>query len=168
MPQALWINRKFDFPTKGNILPAIIERLEGTPLRLAAKVQDLPAEVLLQKPGGRWSLKEHIGHLSDLEPLWMGRLEEILSGVGTMRPADMSNQKTNEARHNEWPIATLLHDFNAARQKMVLRLRGLPEPAAFSTALHPRLQKPMRVMDLFQFVAEHDDHHLARMTELLQ
>jgi len=34
------------------------------------------------------------------------------------------------------------------------------------TALHPRLQQPMRVLDMAFFTAEHDDHHLARMTEL--
>ena len=34
------------------------------------------------------------------------------------------------------------------------------------TALHPRLNQPMRVVDMAFFTAEHDDHHLARMTEL--
>jgi hypothetical protein len=34
------------------------------------------------------------------------------------------------------------------------------------SALHPRLKTPMRIIDLFLFVAEHDDHHLARITEL--
>jgi hypothetical protein len=32
--------------------------------------------------------------------------------------------------------------------------------------VHPRLQQPMRVVDMAFFVAEHDDHHLARMTQL--
>ena len=36
----------------------------------------------------------------------------------------------------------------------------------FRTALHPRLETPMRMMDLFYFVAEHDDHHLARITAI--
>ncbi|MCK4414213.1 MAG: hypothetical protein KAY32_11760 [Candidatus Eisenbacteria sp.] len=36
------------------------------------------------------------------------------------------------------------------------------------TAIHPRLNQPMRVLDLMIFAAEHDDHHLVRITELLQ
>jgi hypothetical protein len=36
------------------------------------------------------------------------------------------------------------------------------------TGLHPRLNQPMRVIDLILFIAEHDDHHLARITELKQ
>jgi len=32
---------------------------------------------------------------------------------------------------------------------------------------HPRLKTPMRLVDHLYFVAEHDDHHLARIWELL-
>jgi hypothetical protein len=32
--------------------------------------------------------------------------------------------------------------------------------------LRPRLQQPMRLVDRLYFVAEHDDHHLARIWEL--
>jgi hypothetical protein len=48
-------------------------------------------------------------------------------------------------------------------------LRGSParEPHRLSaSAVHPRLQQPMRLVDMLYFVAEHDDHHLARMTAL--
>jgi hypothetical protein len=43
------------------------------------------------------------------------------------------------------------------------------DPAAFSrTALHPRLGTPMRLLDHVLFIAEHDDHHLARISWLLR
>jgi hypothetical protein len=35
------------------------------------------------------------------------------------------------------------------------------------TSLHPRLKVPMNVIDLAYFVAEHDDYHLVRISELL-
>jgi hypothetical protein len=34
------------------------------------------------------------------------------------------------------------------------------------SSLHPRLMKPMKIIDLAFFVAEHDDHHLAQITFL--
>jgi hypothetical protein len=34
------------------------------------------------------------------------------------------------------------------------------------TALHPRLNVRIRVIDLVFFIAEHDDHHLAQISEL--
>jgi hypothetical protein len=33
--------------------------------------------------------------------------------------------------------------------------------------LHPRLKQPMRLVDHLYFVAEHDDHHLARIWEMI-
>jgi hypothetical protein len=33
--------------------------------------------------------------------------------------------------------------------------------------MHPRLKQPMRLVDHLFFVAEHDDHHLALIRELL-
>jgi hypothetical protein len=34
--------------------------------------------------------------------------------------------------------------------------------------LHPRLKQPMRLVDHLYFVAEHDDHHLARIWEMIE
>ncbi|MBE3135108.1 MAG: DinB family protein, partial [Acidobacteria bacterium] len=34
--------------------------------------------------------------------------------------------------------------------------------------LHPRLNQRIRLLDLMVFAAEHDDHHLARLSELLR
>jgi hypothetical protein len=36
------------------------------------------------------------------------------------------------------------------------------------TIPHPRLKTPMRLVDHLYFAAEHDDHHLARIWELVE
>jgi hypothetical protein len=55
----------------------------------------------------------------------------------------------------------VLAAFRQARAAFVGRLEPLSHDALGRTALHPRLQQPMTVVDLAFFVAEHDDHHLA-------
>jgi hypothetical protein len=50
----------------------------------------------------------------------------------------------------------------------VRRLEAFSEGGAAVTALHPRLRVTMNVVDLAYFVSEHDDYHLARITELLR
>jgi hypothetical protein len=50
----------------------------------------------------------------------------------------------------------------------VRRLDGYDAAFVERTALHPRLNLPMRVIDLIYFIAEHDDHHLARITDLMR
>lgn len=164
--QVKWFDRTFDFPTRDNIMPSVIERLEGTPIRLREKMKGIDPSLYNKKPDGRWSILEQTGHLADLEPLWQGRLDDILNGEKELRPVDLSNRKTTEADHNSKTLAELLDNFDALRQLTLARLRNLREEDVFRSSLHPRLKTPMRTMDLFTFVAEHDDHHLATITEL--
>lgn len=168
MKQTKWFERSFNFDTKQNIFPSIIERLAGTPARLAEKFQSIPAEILTLRSNGAWTIKENLGHLTDLEPLWQGRLEDIINGKTELRPTDLQNTKTTLANHNAVAIEQLLSEFRQIRKRTIGMLEQLSEEQIFMSALHPRLKTPMRTMDLFLFVAEHDDHHLARITELLK
>jgi len=166
MKQTKWFDRKFDFSKAENIFPSLLERLAGTPARLEEKLKTIPSAILEKKPDNTWSIKENIGHLTDLEPLWQGRLEDIKNGEKELRPTDLANRKTDEANHNSKPIEQLLNEFREIRNKTLLMLQDIDEETIFKSALHPRLKTPMRTMDLFLFVAEHDDHHLARITEI--
>ncbi len=166
MEQVKWFERKFDFSHKDNIFPSIIERLQGTPVRLEYKINQIPLENLTLKPDGKWSIKENIGHLIDLESIWQGRLEDILNGEGFLRAADLENKKTDLADHNKTEIGQLLSAFSDIRNETLKHLVILNESEIYKYALHPRLKTPMRIMDLFLFVAEHDDHHLASITKI--
>ncbi len=166
MKQINWFERKFDFTFQQNIFPSIIERLEGTSIRLESKVKHISPQLFAIKPEGKWSIKEHIGHLIDLEPLWQGRLLDILENKAFLRTTDLSNQKTDLAQHNKSEIGELLSLFAAMRNETIKQLRELSEDDIYQTALHPRLKQPMRTMDLFLFVAAHDDHHLVKITEI--
>ncbi len=166
MEQIRWFDRKFDFSFQQNIFPSIFERLSGTYVRLTSKIEGISPELLEIKPNETWSIKENIGHLCDLEPLWQGRLEDIIHGEKYLRPTDLENKKTDFAQHNKTSIEDLLMQFREVREETLQQLSKLEEADVFKSALHPRLEQPMRTMDLFLFVAEHDDHHLARITEI--
>ena len=166
MKQIKWFDRKFEFSFGQNIFPSIIERLQGTPIRLTDKVSKIPDEYFNVKLENTWSIKENVGHLIDLEPLWQGRLQDILDGEKELRPTDLLNTKTDSANHNDKEINDLIQEFTRLRNETVVNLEALNEVEVYKFALHPRLKKPMRTMDLFLFVAEHDDHHLARITEI--
>lgn len=167
MPGKLrWFEREFDFDFPAARYPDIIERLRGTPVRIEEMIGSFPTEILTQRLDGTWSIQENVGHLLDLEPLWFGRLEDILAGTEAMREADLTNRATHEADHNAASMAGLMESFRVQRQAFVTRLDQL-DPQAFSrAAIHPRLGQPMRLVDLCLFTADHDDYHLARMTEL--
>ncbi len=168
MRQVNWFDRKFEFASNQNIMPSIIERLEGTPIRVKEKLRQIDPSLYKLKPDGKWSILEHVGHLADLEPLWQGRLDDILSGKKELRPTDLDNKKTTEANHNDKPVAELLNRVESLRKITLSKLKDLDEIDVFKFSLHPRLKTPMRTIDLFTFVAEHDDHHLAKVTEIVR
>jgi uncharacterized damage-inducible protein DinB len=166
MDRLKWFDRKFDFNNTENIFPMIMERLIGTPLRLTSKIRSIPPELLETKIDSSWSIKENIGHLTDLETLWQKRFDDIISGNEYMTSTDLANSKTDRANHNGKPVDELIREFSNIRSETLSMLENIPEESIFRFSLHPRLKTPMRTMDLFLFVAEHDDHHLARITAI--
>jgi uncharacterized damage-inducible protein DinB len=168
MKQVRWFDRKFNFDAEQNIFPSILERLLGTPLRLEDKFKSIQPTILVDRIDNSWSIKENVGHLIDLEPLWHGRFEDIKIGQLELRPTDLQNNKTHLAKHNDRPIDELLSQFREVRNQTISLVENINEELIFKSALHPRLKTPMRTIDLFLFVAEHDDHHLARITEIVK
>lgn len=161
-----WFDRKFSFDLPGWMYPNIVERLRGTPARAEEIVRGVSLEVLRRRNGKEWSIQENIGHLLDVEPLWMGRVSDILDGAPRLRDADLTNRKTHEADHNAGQIGDILIAFREARAQFVRRLDEQDDSPIERAATHPRLKQPMRLLDLVFFVAEHDDHHLAQITRL--
>jgi uncharacterized damage-inducible protein DinB len=165
--QTPWFERKFNFDFPVGLYPVIVSRLALTIAKLEYLVKNVPDEIAARKKDNGWSVKEEIGHLYDIEDLWYGRIEDFLSGATTLRAADLANRKTHEADHNFHSVIKLLHQFTNARQKTIDKIEHIDEKSAQLTATHPRLNQPMRLIDSLYFVAEHDDHHVARIRQLL-
>ncbi len=165
---AKWVERQFNFEFSADLHPQLLERLRGTPARLEDRLNGLPAEVLVFKLGDAWSIQENAGHLLDLEPLLAGRLDDYENRLSTLRAADMSNRLTHEANHNEKDISEILGAFRKERFDIVATLERWGPEMYSRSALHPRLSKPMRACDVVYFHAEHDDHHLAVISELIR
>src|SRR5688500_4143070 len=167
MTRTKWIDRKFTFDFPEGWLFNIIERLRGTTARLYWISASLTEEQLIYQPDGKWSIKEHIGHLSDLEELHEGRIDDFLERKEILRAADMSNAKTVAAHHNERSFEELLSDFTKKRNRLIARLYEIDDDTQHFKSMHPRLQVPMRPVDMAYFTAEHDDHHLASIREII-
>jgi len=164
-----WIERTFAFDFPATKWPDLLERVRGTPARIEERIRGLPDEILAQRFNNQgWSIKENIGHLTDLGYLPKRRIEQILSGETTLIAADMTNEATHKADHNSTPLSKLLSDFRADRAELVAAFERLNEYDWEKSAMHPRLKTPMRIVDIACFDAEHDDYHLGRIGELIR
>ena len=164
-----WFERKFDFTFPVEQFPDLCVRLRGTPARLEEMLRGVSRDVLITKPENKWSAQEHVGHLADLETLWLARVGDFARDGDSLTAADLTNRKTDDAHHNARDLVAILAEFRAARFHLldhIESLRRLQPDLPGRTKLHPRLQQPMRLVDHLYFAAEHDDHHLARIWEL--
>jgi uncharacterized damage-inducible protein DinB len=163
-----WFERKFEFSFAVEVFPNVCARLRGTPARLEEALRGISHEILNRKAQEKWSAQEHAGHLVDLEPLWLARVGDYVAGSDQLTVADLNNRKTDEANHNARAAEEILTDFRTARGRLLKRVDEL-DASLFARAIpHPRLKVPMRLVDHLYFVAEHDDHHLARIFELVK
>ena len=161
-----WTDRTFSFEFPAEIYPEMIERLHGAPVRLEEHLSALPPSLLTFQSEGRWSMQENAGHLLDLESLVQQRIGEYLANRSELHAADMSNRKTYDAHHNDVAITTILRAFRESRHQTISQLCALEGEVFARSALHARLKKQMRLVDMLFFQAEHDDYHLARISEL--
>jgi len=162
-----WLEYRWSFDFPAAMLPAIVTRLGGTSARLEETLRGAPEAIRQRPASGGWSVQEQAGHLLSVEALWQVRLDEYLAGATTLTAADMSNRHTDAADWNQRPLAEMLAAFRSVRTSFTARLAALTLEDAARTAHHPRLNRPMRLVDLCFFAAEHDDHHLAMLAKRL-
>ena len=135
-----WFDRKFDFPANQNIMPSIIERLGGTAIRVWCKMERMDPSIIALRLNGKWSILDQIGHLGDLEPLWTGRLDDILRGEKVMRAADLSNTITNNADHNSRSWHELVDIFESNEALLSTNCENLNEEDGFQVVPPPSLK----------------------------
>lgn len=162
-----WFERRFNFDLPLGHFPLFLERLRGAAPRLEDITRGLAPGVLTRRLADKWSIQEQVGHLLDLDELHEARIEDYRVGRPELRAADLSNSRTTAANHNVGALHHLLASFRQRRAAFVRQLEAADESLISRSALHPRLQQPMRLVDMVYFVAEHDDHHIARIRELI-
>ena len=161
-----WFDRKFNFHFGMEKFPELLERMELNVQKFRAITQDKSEEQLNDKPCGKWSVKEHIGHLWILEPLWQKRFIEIRENQTEMSPTDLNNTATDKALFNQYNIGKILTDFEEERQNTIRLLKSFKGEDFHHSLFHPRLNQPMRIIDLMYFIAEHDTHHLNTISKI--
>lgn len=168
MSNTKWVEKKFEFGLSQDKFPFILNKLKDTPYKIEKLVSSVTTEILKRKINGKWSIQEHIGHIIDLEELHDGRIDDFIKGAEVLRAADMTNKKTHEANHNNKDITELLEELRVTRKKFCNRMEKLDDRILSHVSIHPRLNQPMRPIDMAQFVTEHDDHHINSIIELTE
>jgi hypothetical protein len=158
-----WFERNLKFGYPKELLPYFLERLEGSIVRIQAKVKGIDDQVLSTKLYDKWSVKQNIGHLAEVDEIANKRIDEMVSGISPMSPAVFEPQD-----YNPWPIEKVIDLFKTNRLKNLKKYQSLADSDLLKSSLHPRLKVHMTPVDLAWFDAEHDDHHLVKISEIIK
>jgi len=159
-----WFDRQFTFGFPVTMLPFFLDRLEGTIYRLEARIKGVPEEILSKQTDGKWSIKQNIGHLAEVDEISTKRIGEMAAGVPVLTPAVIQPR----GDYNAQPVAEVLHFFRNNRLKNLERYKAITLDELSKGSQHPRLKVHMTPVDLAWFDAEHDDHHLVTLHEILK
>lgn len=162
-----WFDKKFQFELLQEKYDIVLNQLIETPEKISLLISSLPEDILSKRVNDKWSIKENVGHLIDLEELHDGRIDDFIDGKQMLRSADLKNKKTEKADHNSKKLEELLEQFKKVRENFVERLKVLDKKVLANSSIHPRLNQTMRPIDMAQFVSEHDEHHIQTIKDLI-
>jgi uncharacterized damage-inducible protein DinB len=163
MKEVPWFERKLVFDKPKEMLPYYLERLWSTPFRIEVKVKGIPEKFLSTQFNNKWSVKQNIGHLAEVDEIALRRMDEMINSISPMSPAVFEPKQD----YNSMLVKEVLDYFNDTRRKNLEKYNSLNEDQLLMASIHPRLKVMMTPVDLAWFDAEHDDHHLVKIHEII-
>jgi uncharacterized damage-inducible protein DinB len=112
---------------------------------------------------GKWSIKEILGHLSDVERIFAYRLLRVARGDATPLPGFDENAFVPAGCFDQRPLRALMAEFRAVRLSTVALVSGVP--AASWTWLVKASGKPVSARALAYIMVGHVTHHLGVLRE---
>ena len=150
-----------------NTTEAVIAALENSPQILLPLVREIKADFVKRRPSPeKWSAHEHACHLAEVHPLFMGRLELMLTADNPkIAPYFPDVHDAPDALLNA-DLEESLARFAADRQALVEKLKGLSSAQWQRTANHEEYAH-YSIFIMFRHLALHDFLHTYRIEELL-
>ena len=151
-------------PSPAAELQPALMLLEKTPIVLETLLADLPQEALEWKPSEeRWSIREVMAHLADIEELYTERAQRI---VREERPALAKYVPSAKLLGGSSADGVeRLVRFGLLRRGLVAFVREAPASAALRTGVHEELG-PVTLAQMLNELANHDLGHLRQIAEL--
>ncbi|MBP1465814.1 DinB family protein [Candidatus Chloroploca sp. M-50] len=143
----------------------IVRQLEQTWATLQALVADLNEEQLATPAVGAASIKEQIGHLTDMDVVFRERAWLILETDNPQLPNAHPPTLVQAGRYRTHLIVDLMEAFHTSRVQTIDLLRGLTV-AAWRRTGHHTIFGTIPLTHQGNWVVEHEKGHLIEMAQI--
>lgn len=149
-------------------LRAALDQLAAFPNQLRQRLQGLAEAALRFKPAPtEWSIVEMIGHYSDVDVQWAGRIRQMLAAEQPTFPGFDPDATVEQQRYQEKQSAALLAVFAERRSELIEFTRGLRPAQIARGGIHP-VRGPVTVESALSILANHDQIHLRQIEANLE
>jgi hypothetical protein len=142
-------------PTHADVTEVLAGQLAGTSSRLAGLPESRGG---FRYAPGKWSVKDVVGHLSDVERIMVYRALRLARGDATPLPGFDEDAYTPEAGADDRTLKDLIDEWVAVRQATLAFVRGLPSSSWSRRGIVNG--NPITVRALIYVVAGHEHHHV--------
>jgi uncharacterized damage-inducible protein DinB len=115
----------------------------------------------------KFTLREIIAHMADLEETFLNRITQAVEYPGTEVENFDQEQRAIDHHYSTKDIHHELDVFDNRRRDTVAYLSGLAESDWENTVLHP-VNGAMTVLDIVMFAVGHDMYHVHQVSEYLK
>jgi len=143
-------------------------------VRLTSQHESIPflisgvgEERLSKRPvSGKWSVHENIAHLAIYQPVFIKRINQILSSD---RPSFARYNSDNDPEFEIWralSIDELISRLKTNRQAIIKLITGLSEAELSRIGIHPKYGN-LSILKWTEFFILHEAHHLFTIFQLV-
>ena len=145
----------------------VIASLSSAPKMIIPLVYEVPVKYRKRRPLPRkWSAHEHACHLAEVNPVFLARLDKILSEPTPRITSYLPDKAEEEGALLKVDLDEAMDRFSRDRANLVVRLKELGEHDWGRIADHEEYSH-YSVFIMFRHLAMHDMLHAFRIEELL-
>lgn len=145
---------------------ALVCRLKTQHLAVAELVKNIDEQRLNQHPEpGKWSIKDNIAHLVSYQPVFIGRVHQMLKGDTPAFNAYRADNEPDFIEAQGWPLTDLINKLNGNRRQILELITNLPDDQLSLKGTHPKFGT-MMITEWTEFFLLHEAHHLFTMFRL--
>jgi uncharacterized damage-inducible protein DinB len=146
---------------------AHVDALAALPEELKRQLEGLSDAALRFRPAPEaWSIVEIVGHMTDVDAIWPGRVRQMLS-TDNPQLQSVNNDVVRQRDYQSKQVGFMLITLAERRAEFVELLRMLRPAQLARPGLHPT-RGPITVADAPAALADHDRGHRAQIAANLE
>jgi len=146
--------------------PALVCRLKTQHLAVAEIVKHIDEQCLSYHPEpGKWSIKDNIAHLVSYQPVFIGRVHQMLKGDTPVFNAYSADNEPDFIEAQGLSLNDMLSKLNGNRRQILELITNLPDDKLSLKGTHPKYGTLM-ITEWTEFFLLHEAHHLFTMFRL--